>query len=126
MATRILAHLGLLAAAGRVALLVGSEVVYVGGRESSAATMTPYDVAAVRLADGLDLAGRPPADVDRYLDVLRGDPSARAAALTAGGDIARAADAVALVETASGMPWAEAERRTQAAGGLLGAYPGEP
>ncbi|MBI2982795.1 MAG: hypothetical protein HYY42_01165 [Chloroflexi bacterium] len=114
----------MLAEDGRVALVVGSEVVYAGGREASAATMTPYDVAAVRLADGLELAGRPPADLDRYLDALRRDPSARATALTASGEMATAADAVGLVEILSGMRWAEAEIRTRAGGGLVGAYPG--
>lgn len=123
VATRILAHLGLLAADGRVAMLVGSEVMYVGGRGASAATLTPYDVCALRLADGIELAGAPPAAAQRYRDALRADRSARAAALVAPDDVVTAPDVVALVERLSGAAWAEAEGQARAAGALLGAYP---
>ena len=122
VATRILAHLGLLADDGRVAIVVGSEVVYVPGRGTSASTLTPYDVAAVRLRDGIDLAGTPPDDAARYLDALRADRSARAAALVTTGEVATAADVVGLVEGLARLPWAEAEGRARAAGALVGAY----
>ena len=124
MATRILAHLGLLDPGGRVAALVGSEVVYLAGRGTTAATMTPYDVAAVRLGDGIALAGAPPDDLERYLSALRADPSARAAAAV-GGDVAATVDVVALIERLAGTPWAEAEARARAAGALVGVYPAE-
>lgn len=121
VATRILAHLGLLAAEGRVALLVGCEVVYLCGRGASVATMTPYDVAAVRLGDGLELAGAPPADTERYLAALRATGS-RAVAGLASGEMAVAPDAAGLVELVTGLRWADAEGRARSAGALLGAY----
>lgn len=125
VATRILAHLGLLAEGGRVAVLVGTEVVYLPGRGATPATMTPYDVAAVRLADGLDLAGTPPDDAERYADALRRHPAARAAAMTAHGGVTTARDVVDLVERLAGIPWAEAEAAARAAGALVGAHPAD-
>lgn len=125
VATRILAHLGLLPGDGRVALVVGSEVVYVAARGVLAATMTPYDIAAVRLRDGLDLTGTPPDDAEAYLAALRADRRAAAAARAAGGAMVSAANVVALVERLSGLAWSEAEARARAAGGLVGAYPAE-
>lgn len=125
MATRILAHLGALAPGGRVASLVGSEVVYIAGRSATPATMTPYDVAAVRLRDGLDLAGSPPEDVARYLGALRTERAARAVAAVADGDLVAAADLATLVEHVARLPWAEAEGRARAAGALVGAYAAE-
>ncbi|MGH2379335.1 MAG: hypothetical protein ACRDGT_12795, partial [Candidatus Limnocylindria bacterium] len=67
VATRILAHLGALPADGRVALRVGSDVVYLAARGVTVEVMTPYDVAAVRFGDGAVLAGQPPKDAGRYL-----------------------------------------------------------
>lgn len=126
VATRILAHLGLLAGDGRVALVVGSEVVYLAARGARAATMTPYDVAALRLGDGLGLAGDPPGDAERYLAALRADRGAGAAALSADGAMATAGGVVALVERLSGTAWSEAEARVRSGGGLVGVYPAEP
>lgn len=120
IATRILAHRGRLAAEGRVAALVGSEAVYLGGRAASPATMTPYDVAAVRLADGLELAGSPPPDVERYLTALRGG-SAGAVALVEGAMVS-AADLAALVALVTGDPWPVAEASAGAAGALVGVH----
>src|SRR5258708_30345466 len=79
VATRILAHAGALASDGRVAALVGTEVVYLAARGISPHTMTPYDVAAVRLGDGSVLAGEPPEDFARYLAALRTTGSRAAA-----------------------------------------------
>jgi hypothetical protein len=107
----------------RIALLVGSEVVYVAGRGARAATMTPYDVCAVRLADGLTLTGTPPADVDRYLAALRADPGARA---VTGGDATVTAGSVAdLVERLTRVSWPVAVADARASGALVGAYPAE-
>lgn len=100
-------------------------MVYVAGRGATAATLTPYDVAAVRSRDGTDLAGTPPDDLPRYLDALRADRSAGAAAIVASGEVVTAEDVGRLVERIAGMPWADAERRARAAGALLGAYPAE-
>jgi hypothetical protein len=126
VATRILAHLGLLGADGRVALRVGSDVVYLAGRGVRPPTMTPYDLAAVRLADGLELAGTPPEDAAQYLVALRADRGARVAARTPDGQIVTADGVVELVERLSRLGWSDAEARARAAGGLVGAYPAEP
>ncbi|MDP9266545.1 MAG: hypothetical protein M3O91_10580 [Chloroflexota bacterium] len=76
VATRVLAHSRLLDASRRITSLVG-EVVYVCARGIASETMTPYDVVAVRLADGLRLHGEPPSDLDEYLARHRGWPGAR-------------------------------------------------
>lgn len=85
--------------------------------------MTPYDVAAVRLGDGTVLAGTPPDDAPRYLQALRADRSARAAALGGGDVVSTAQDVVELVERLAQLPWTEAQTEAQAAGALVGAYP---
>jgi hypothetical protein len=120
VATRILAHRGLLAPDGRVAALVGSEVVYVAGRGVSTATMTPYDVCALRLADGAVLAGTPPDDAVAYLQALRRAP-ARAVARTAA-EFTTAPDVASLVAGLCRSSWDEAEGEARAAGALMGAY----
>jgi len=122
VATRILAHADALAADGRVVLLTG-EVVYVAGAGVSNHTMTPYDITIVRLRDGLDLFGTPPADIGRYLDALRGHPEGRAAALAADGTLVTADGLPGVVATLVQRPWDEAEAQAKAAGALIGAYP---
>lgn len=123
VATRILAHLGILPDGARVALRVGSDVVYLAGRGERAATMTPYDIAALHLADGAVLAGTQPDDAARYLDALRGAVGAHAAALTRDGTIVTTPDLVTLVEGLARAPWAEVEAEARGAGALVGAYP---
>ena len=122
VATRILSHAGALAHDGRVALLTG-EVVYIAGSGVSNHTMTPYDVTIVRLRDGLDLFGSPPDDVGRYLEALRAQPQARAAALAFDGTLVTADTLRAVVVALVRRPWDEAEGRAKAAGALIGAYP---
>jgi hypothetical protein len=122
VATRILAHTDALAADGRVALLTG-EVVYVAGAGIPNHTMTPYDVTIVRLRDGLDLFGTPPADVSRYLDALRSSTGSTAAALAADGSLVTAEGLGPLVQVLLHRPWDEAEAQSKAAGALIGAYP---
>ena len=103
-----------------MAALVGSEVVYLGGRGIPASTMTPYDVCALRLGDGTVLAGAAPEDASRYLALLRGgEVRAVAAALKA--DIS-AAGLRELVEQISGLSWDEAMGQAFAAGALVGAH----
>ena len=121
VATRILAHAEALAADGRVALLTG-EVVYVAGEGIPNRTMTPYDVTIVRLRDGLDLFGVPPADVTRYLEALRSSPGSTAVALAADGTLVTADGLGALVLAVLHRPWDEAEAQAKAAGALIGAY----
>ncbi len=76
VATRVLAHSGLLHSDRRITSLVG-EVVYICAEGIASTTMTPYDVVAVRSADGLPLHGEPPADLDLYLARHRDWPAAR-------------------------------------------------
>ena len=122
VATRILAHAKALAADGRVALLT-AEVVYLAGAGVSNHTMTPYDITIVRLRDGLDLFGTPPSDADRYLDMFRSQPEARAAALAADGTLVTADSLASIVVTLLHRPWDEALAHAKAAGALIGAYP---
>jgi hypothetical protein len=122
VATRILSHTDALAADGRVVLLTG-EVVYVAGAGIPNRTMTPYDVTIVRLRDGLDLFGTPPADVTRYLDALRSSQGSTAAALAADGTLVTAEGLGPLVQVLLHRPWDEAEAQAKAAGALIGAYP---
>jgi hypothetical protein len=125
VATRILAHLGALANGGRVALRVGSDVVYMAGRGVLAEVMTPYDVAAVRIADGAVLAGEPPEDGERYLEALRTASGAAVAAASLDGPIAVGTALAPLVERLTGLGWSEALERARSMGGLVGAYPAE-
>jgi len=122
LATRILAHGGAIAADGRIVLLTG-EVVYVAGAGVANHTMTPYDIAIVRVRDGLDLFGTPPGDIGRYLDVLRAQPEARAAALASDGTLVTADSLRSAVAVLLHRPWDEAEAHAKAAGALIGAYP---
>ena len=122
MATRILAHADRLATAGRVVLRTG-EVVYVASAGISNHTMTPYDVAIVRLRDGIELFGDPPPDVALYLDALRGRPDARAAARAADGVLVTAESLRGLVALVLDRSWDEAEAHARAVGALIGAYP---
>lgn len=123
VATRILSRAEVLADDGRLALRVGSEVVYLAARGIAAASMTPYDVAALRLADGLSLAGDPPADAERYLEALRGSAGARAAALRRDGVVVTAGSARGCVAALLGRPYDEIEAEARLTGALFGAYP---
>lgn len=122
VATRILAAAGALATDGHVAAVVG-EVVYLAGNGVSASSMTPYDVTAVRLGDGLELWGEPPADTARYLSTLRAARGVGAAADVLGRGLVTAASVRALVETVLGRTWDEAEADARASGALVGADP---
>ncbi len=123
VATRILARAGALAPDGRIAAVVGSDVVYVAARASSPHTMTPYDVSALHLADGTVLFGEPPHDAERYRDALRRAPDARAAALAADGTLLTAPSLRACVAALLGKSWDDAESEARAAGALIGAFP---
>ena len=122
VATRILAHAGALAPDGRVALLTG-EVVYIAGSGVSNHTMTPYDITIIRLRDGLELHGDPPADADRYLDALRTAAPACAAARSTAGILVSAASLPSLVRALLHSPWDDALAHASASGALIGAYP---
>jgi len=123
VATRILARAGALAEHGLMAVLVGTEVVYVAARGIAAAAMTPYDVCAVRLADGLALSGEPPEEAERYLDALRRTAGARAAALRRDDTLVTAPTARACVAALLGRPYEELVAEARVTGALFGAYP---
>lgn len=123
VAVRILARAGALANDGLMAVLVGSEVVYLPGRGVAAAAMTPYDVAAVRLADGLPLGGEPPDDAARYLAALRDTSGARAVARRADGTLVPAPSARGCVAALLGRPYEDLEAEARLTGALFGAYP---
>ncbi len=123
VATRILARAGALASDGGVAVVVGSDVVYLMGRGVSPYTMTPYDVAAMHVSDGAVLYGDPPDDAERYRDALCRSPDARAAALAADGTLVTAPSVRACVAALLGTSWDDAESEARAAGALIGAYP---
>jgi hypothetical protein len=123
VATRILARAGALAPDGRVALRVGTDVVYLAGAGVSPHTITPFDVAAVRIGDGFTLQGTPPADAGRYLAALRSSPEARAVVAVANETLVTAASLAEGVERVLGRPFAEATAEARAAGALIGAFP---
>lgn len=79
IATRILARAGALAAEGRITLRL-NDVVYIGGRGASLATITPYDVAVVLYEDGSTLHGTPPDDTPAYIEAHRRAPLAASVA----------------------------------------------
>ena len=79
IATRILARAGALATEGRITLRL-NDVVYIGGRGASLATITPYDVAVVLYDDGSTLHGSPPEDTPAYVEAHRRAPLAASVA----------------------------------------------
>jgi hypothetical protein len=123
--TRILARAGALAPEGRLALRVGHDVVYLAAEGVSPTTITPYDVAAVRLHDALELQGRAPEDAERYLAALRAPDAPACVARLRDGSLAGGETVRDLVTQALGLTWESLEREAGAAGALIGAYPAE-
>lgn len=133
IATRILARAERLAPDGRVTLRAG-EVVYVAARGTSSHSLTPYDVAIVRLADGDRLLGVPPDDIARYLDVYRAHPAVASVIARADGALLSGTGlrACALRALADGAPagedaveraWQGLVAEARVAGALIGAFP---
>ena len=134
VATRILAHAGVLPAEGRVTVRAG-EVVYVSARGVSNHTMTPYDTAIVRIADGQVLFGIPPTDLERYLAVYRAHPDVGSVIARADGALESAAAlqpcALRLLEERGGVAggsagderWRALVADARVVGALLGAFP---
>jgi len=138
IATRILARAHALAEGGRIALRL-RDVMYIGGRDASPATLTPYDVAVLLLEDGTVLHGSPPADVDRYLEAQRA-PGVGSAARAADGVLVTAKDlracAVATLrrarredatadEAVIERTWLDLVADARVTGALIGAFPTE-
>ena len=136
VATRILARADALAADGRITVRL-HDVVYVAGRGVSNATMTPYDVVSVLVADGTPLLGVPPEDVDEYVAAYRAaadavsvgrghdgaliaSPSLRACAATL---LARRRGERAPDPAILERMWEELVAHARLSGALIGAFP---
>lgn len=140
VATRVLARAGALAGDGRITLRL-NDVVYVAGRGVSNATMTPYDVVSVLIADGTPLLGIAPDDVDDYVAAYRGASDVQSVGRASDSVIVAApslrACAVALLARKRGEPapdpmsleriWEELVAEARVSGALIGAFPtGDP
>jgi hypothetical protein len=136
IATRILYRAGALTAEARVTVRL-NDVVYIGGRGVGLATITPYDVAVLLLADGSTLHGTPPDDVAAYIDAHRRAPAAGSVARVAAGEYVSArslrACVVASVRRARGQDersdeltveaiWGELVSEARISGALIGAF----
>lgn len=136
VATRVLARAGALAGHGRITLRL-HDVVYVAGRGVSNATMTPYDVVSVLIADGTPLLGLPPEDIGEYVALYRAESDAESVGRASDGVIVAApslrACAVALLARKRGEPapdpmsleriWEELVAEARVSGALIGAFP---
>ncbi len=137
IATRILARAGALAPDDRITLRL-NDVLYVGGRGAGLATMTPYDVAVVLVADGSALHGSPPDDIAAYVEAHRRWPRAGSVARCTDGVYASAATlracAVLVLRRARGEDaapdhatiehaWLELVSQARVSGALIGAFP---
>jgi len=139
IATRILARADALAPDGRVTLRL-HDVMYIAGRGVGLATMTPYDVAVLLIADGSQLQGEAPADVAAYLEAHRRAPHAASVARTTDGTYVSAptlrACVVAALRRTRGeheggdeatieRVWLELVAQARLEGALIGAFPTE-
>ncbi len=127
LVTRILSHAGALAPDARITARAG-EVVYVCARGAANATMTPLDVAIVRLADGEVLRAEPTAEVERYLAAYRQRPLAQAVAAAIDGSLVTSLSLTAcakatLLRARPDTSWERAEAAAATAGALIGLAP---
>ena len=74
-----MAAAGLFDMHGHISLRDG-DVAYINGRRASRISMTPAQVAVVRIADGAVLSGEPPAETPLHLGCYRARPEIRSAA----------------------------------------------
>ena len=136
IATRILFRAGALRADGRVTARL-NDVVYIGGRGVGLATITPYDVAVMLLADGSVLHGAPPENAAAYLDAHRRAPHAGSVAQVGAAEFVSApslrACVVAALRRARGETdssdeamieavWNELVSEARVSGALIGAF----
>ena len=138
VATRILARADALAPEGRITLRL-NDVLYVSGRGVSNHTMTPYDVVSILLADGSQLLGLPPDDMDEYVAAHRAAPQAESVGRGSDGVIVAApslrACAITLLTRRRGAEgthgpsleqvWEELVADARISGALIGAFPTE-
>ena len=138
VATRILARADALAPEGRITLRL-QDVLYIAGRGVSNHTMTPYDVVSILLADGSQLLGVPPDDLDEYVAAHRAAPEAESVGRGSAGVIVAApslrACAITLLARRRGespthgpsleQVWEELVAEARISGALIGAFPTE-
>jgi hypothetical protein len=122
--TRILSAAGALAGEARITALAG-EVVYVPARGAANETLSPYDIAIVRLADGDTLRAEAPPDIERYLAAYRQRPLARAVAAAIDGSLVTGLSLLAcaratLLRADPEASWEQAEADALARGALIG------
>lgn len=137
IATRILARAGALASEDRVTLRL-NDVLYIGGRGVGLATMTPYDVAVVLVADGSILHGTPPDDIAAYVAAHRRWGEAGSVARCTDGEYVSAptlrACALVVLRRARGEEgtsdqatiehaWLDLVAQARVSGALIGAFP---
>ena len=136
IATRILARAGAFAPDGRITLRL-HDVVYIGGRNASLSTITPYDVAVVLYSDGSTLHGSPPDDLPAYVEAHRRAPMAASVARVADGAYLSAKTLRSCVvaalrrargeeatsdETTIETVWTELVSQARITGALIGAF----
>jgi hypothetical protein len=136
IATRILARASALAPDGRITLRL-HDVVYIGGRGASLATITPYDVAVLLYSDGSTLHGSPPDDAAVYLEAHRRAPLAASVARVSDGEYLSAGSLRSCVvaalrrargedptsdETTIESVWTELVAQARVTGALIGAF----
>jgi hypothetical protein len=136
VATRILARADAIAPDGRITLRL-HDVLYIAGRGVSNHTMTPYDVVSILLADGSQLLGVPPNDLDEYVAAHRAAPEAESVGRGSDGVIVAApslrACAITLIARRRGEQgrhgpsleqiWEELVADARISGALIGAFP---
>jgi ribulose-5-phosphate 4-epimerase/fuculose-1-phosphate aldolase len=138
VATRILARAEALAPEGRITLRL-HDVLYIAGRGVSNHTMTPYDVVSILIADGSQLLGVPPDDLDEYVAAHRAAPEAESVGRGSDGVIVAApslrACAITLIARRRGeqgthgpsleQVWEGLVGEARISGALIGAFPTE-
>ncbi len=78
LACRVMAAAGLFDMHGHISLRDG-DVAYINGRRTSRISVTPDEVAIVKIADGAVVSGEPPAETPLHLGCYRARPEIRSA-----------------------------------------------
>ena len=79
LACRVMAVAGLFDMHGHISVRDG-DAVYINGRRTSRMSVTPDEVAIVRVSDGSVVSGEPPAETPLHLGCYRARPEIRSAA----------------------------------------------
>lgn len=79
LACRVMAVAGLFDMHGHISLRDG-DIAYINGRRTSRVSVTPAQIAVVRIADGSVTSGEPPAETPLHLGCYRARPEIRSVA----------------------------------------------